>query len=198
MLDKYESWLTTAVKSADASKQSPLDLKPMMVLLEDKQKDVKREFFYDRVPVGGKIRAFGSPDKPDGNPQKLPNDRALPLMLRMEPEQLVTVKADDYRRWWGVDWNFIEACGAKHGAWTPQAEARLRKFIDYGHKLGYLMSFYSVNGFTDAQNQGWEAEFNFGSTDAAKQRWGAALKLHADFIATDQYELLGAALRPAR
>ena len=31
----------------------------MMVILEDKQNDIKQEFFYDRVPVGGKFRAFG-------------------------------------------------------------------------------------------------------------------------------------------
>ena len=63
---------------------------------------------------------------------------------------------------------------------------------------GYLVSFYSVNGFTEAQNQGWDPEFNFGSAEAAKARWTAALKLHADFVATDQYELLGGVIRSAR
>jgi hypothetical protein len=32
----------------------------MIVILEDKQNDIKQAFFYDRVPVGGKLRAFGS------------------------------------------------------------------------------------------------------------------------------------------
>jgi hypothetical protein len=48
---------------------SPLELKPMIVILEDKQNDIKQEFFYDRAPVGGKIRAFGSAVKFDYNPR---------------------------------------------------------------------------------------------------------------------------------
>jgi hypothetical protein len=34
----------------------------------------------------------------------------------------------------------------------------------------------------------WTDEYNFGSKEAATQRWKAALDAHADFIATDQYE----------
>ena len=34
VLDKYDGWLTKAVKTADISKQYPLQLKPMMVILE--------------------------------------------------------------------------------------------------------------------------------------------------------------------
>src|SRR5271169_4064852 len=39
VLDKYSAWLTTAVKTDDINVQSPLDLKPLMVLVEDKQND---------------------------------------------------------------------------------------------------------------------------------------------------------------
>src|ERR1700754_4118819 len=55
MLDKYDAWLTKAEKTADINRVSPLELKPMMVIVEDKQGDVKQQFFYDQVPVGGKI-----------------------------------------------------------------------------------------------------------------------------------------------
>src|ERR1700733_13953201 len=41
VLDKYQGWLTTAKKTADITTQSPLALKPMMVLVEDKQNDIK-------------------------------------------------------------------------------------------------------------------------------------------------------------
>src|SRR5215813_9816287 len=108
-LDKYDSWLTTAVKTADIAKQSPLDLKPMMVLVEDKQNDVKQEFFYDRLPVGGKIRVFGSAEKFDENPQHLPREKkaeAVAMLVDRDPEQLVTKKADNYRRWFGTSWGF--------------------------------------------------------------------------------------------
>jgi hypothetical protein len=71
----------------------------------------------------------------------------------------------------------------------------MKKFVEYGHSLGYLVSFYSINGFTDQENQGWTAEFNFGSEEAAQLRWNAAVKAHADFIATDQYEDLAKVIR---
>src|SRR5215469_15944618 len=74
-LDKYNAWLTTAAKTADMTKQSPLDLKPMMVLVEDKQNDIKQKAFYDDLPVGGRIRVFGTATKFDENPKKLPKDR---------------------------------------------------------------------------------------------------------------------------
>jgi hypothetical protein len=199
VLDKHDAWLTKAVKTADISKQSPLELKPMIVILEDKQNDIKQEFFYDRVPVGGKIRAFGSVTKFDDNPNhRARNERELRFadMLQVQPEQLVTKRADNYHRWFGADWSFIELCGPKHGGdWNANAEARLKRFVEHGHSLGYLVSFYSINGFTDEQNQGWTAEFNFGSREAAMTRWSAAIKAHADFIATDQYEDLAKVIR---
>src|SRR5215469_18588271 len=68
VLDEYDGWLTKAVKTTDITKQSPLQLKPMIVILEDKQNDIKQAFFYDRVPVGGKLRAFGSATKFNENP----------------------------------------------------------------------------------------------------------------------------------
>lgn len=202
VLDKYDGWLTKAVKTNDISKQSPLELKPMMVILEDKKNDIKQEFFYDRVPVGGKIRAFGSPTKFDDNPTNLPRtakEQRLANLTKVDPEQLVTNHADNYHRWFGTDWAFIELCGPSHGNdWNAATEARLKKFADYGHRLGYLVSFYEVNGFTDADNQGWTAEFNFGSHEAAMTRWNAAIKAHADFIATDQYEDLAKVIRTKR
>ncbi len=198
VLDKYEGWLTTSVKTSDITKQSPLDLKPMIVVLEDKKDDIKQEFFYDRVPLGGKIRAFGGPTKFDDNPKKLPKTakaERLAHMLTIDPEQLVTKKADNWRRWFGTDWAFIELCGPEHANdWNSKAEARVKKFVDYGHSLGYLVGFYSINGFTEDQNQGWTAEFNFGSQKAASIRWNAAIKAHADFIATDQYQELSKAI----
>jgi len=192
VLDKYDGWLTKAVKTADITKQSPLELKPMIVILEDKQNDIKQAFFYDRVPVGGKLRAFGSATKFDENPTHLPRtarEERLANMVKMQPEQLLSKRADNYHRWYGTDWAFIELCGPTHANdWGTAAEARVKKFVEYGHSLGYLVSFYSINGFTDTQNQGWTQEYNFGSEEAAMVRWNAAIAAHADFIATDEYE----------
>jgi len=68
-------------------------------------------------------------------------------------------------------------------------EAGMKKFVDYGHSLGTLVSFYEINGFTDPENQGWTPEYDFGSKAAAEVRWESLIKAHADFIATDQYEM---------
>jgi len=198
-LDKYDSWVTTAVKTADIGKQSPLDLKPMMVLVEDKQNDVKQEFFYDTLPVGGKIRVFGSAEKFDENPQHLPREKkaeAVAMLVDRDPEQLVTKKADNYRRWFGTSWGFIEKGGEHNGGeWTKAKEERLKKFVDLGHRMGYLVSFYCLDGYTEDANQGWDKDYNFGSREAVTPRWKAAIRAHADFISTDHYEELAGLIR---
>jgi hypothetical protein len=199
VLDKYDAWLTKAEKTADISKQSPLELKPMMVLVEDKQGDVKQQFFYDNVPVGGKIRVFGSAEKFDENPQKLPREKkeeAIAMMVTRDPEQLVSQKADNYRRWFGTNWAFIEKGGeTKAGDWTKASEARLKKFVDYGHRLGYFVAVYCLDGYSAAENQGWDADYNFGSKEKVMARWQAAVHAHADFISTDQVEDVAKAIR---
>jgi hypothetical protein len=190
VLDKHEAWLTTAVKGSSITKQALLDLKPMMVLVEDKQNDIKQKFFYDDIPTGGKIRVFGSVTKPDANPgHKLSKEDAILAMAAVDPEQIETARADNYHRWWGVDWAYIEKGGeTQAGDWTPAEEARLRKWVNYGHRLGYFMSFYCVDGYTDSENQGWDKDYRFASHDAALQRWKALIQAKADFISTDQYE----------
>jgi hypothetical protein len=192
LLDKYDAWLTKAAKTADITRQSPLELKPMMVIVEDKQGDIKQKVFYDDVPVGGKIRVFGSAEKFDENPQKLPRERkeeAVAMLVTRDPEQLVSKKADNYRRWFGANWAFVEKGGeTKAAEWTKASEARLKKFVDYGHRLGYFVSFYCLDGYTEAENQGWDKDYNFGSRDKVMLRWQAAAKAHADFISTDQVE----------
>jgi hypothetical protein len=192
VLDKYDSWLTKAEKTEDKLKQSPLELKPMMVLVEDKQGDIKEKVFYDEIPVGGKIRVFGSAEKFDENPEKLPRGKkaeAIALLASRDPEQLVSRRADNYRRWFGTNWGFIEKGGeTKAGEWTKESEARLKKFVDYGHRLGYFVSLYCLDGYTEAENQGWDKDYNFGSKEKVMIRWQAAVRAHADFISTDQME----------
>ena len=202
MLDKYDAWLTKAQKTADITKQSPLELKPMMVILEDKQGDVKQKFFYDNVPVGAKIRVFGSAEKVDENPQNLPRERkdeAVAMMVTRDPEQLLSKRADNYRRWFGVNWEFIEKGGqTKAGAWTKESEARAKKFVDYGHRLGYFVGFFCLNGYTASEDQGWDKGYNFGSKEKVMPRWQAAVRAHADFISTDQVEAVAQVIKGAR
>jgi hypothetical protein len=202
VLDKYQDWLTTAKKTADINVQSPLDLKPMMVLVEDKQNDVKQQYFYDQVPVGGQIRVFGSVTKFDENPTQLPKERkaeAIALLSTRDPEQLVPRKADNYHRWFGTNWAFIEKGGETGaGEWTPAAEARLKQFVSYGHRLGYFVAVYCLDGYTEAENQGWDKDYNFGSKQKVMPRWQAAARAHADFISTDQMEDVAAVVKKTK
>ena len=54
--------------------------------------------------------------------------------------------------------------------------------------LGFWIRFYTLDGFSAADNRGWDAGYNFGSREAALARWKAALAAGVDLIATDQYE----------
>ena len=65
----------------------------------------------------------------------------------------------------------------------------------YAHQQGLLIRFYTLNGHTAAANRGWTASYNFGSLDAVRARWRAAIAARADLIATDQYEELAALLK---
>ena len=47
----------------------------------------------------------------------------------------------------------------------------------------------------DAPGEGWSAGYNFGTLEAARFRWRAAIALGVDFIASDQYEALAGELR---
>lgn len=196
LLDQYNAWLTTAPKTGDPGQQSPLKFGPMMILVEDKQNDIKQRFFYDDVPAGGSIRVFGSYTKPVENPAHLPKLDFINSLVAVPMSQITTQKADNYHRWWGVDWAYVEKGGEEHhGVWGKEQVARLNEIVRYGHGLGYLMGFYCLDDFTAAENQGWEDEYNFGSISDVVPRWTAAIHAHADILSTDQYEVLAKQIR---
>jgi hypothetical protein len=189
LLDQYQAWLTTAPKTDSLAKQSRLKLGPMMILVEDKQNDIKQKFFYDDLPAKGSIRVFGSYTKPIENPTHLPKMDFINSLVSVPMTQVTTQKADNYHRWWGVDWAYVEKGGEEHhGNWGKEQQDRLKAIVQYGHRLGYLMGFYCLDGFTPAENQGWEDEYNFGSSADVMPRWKAAVAAHADMVSSDQYE----------
>src|SRR5690242_10667105 len=58
LLGEYQGWITTAEKGADPRKLMPFDPKPLLVLTEDA--DAQEEVFFKQVPVGARMRLFGS------------------------------------------------------------------------------------------------------------------------------------------
>ncbi|MGA8532252.1 MAG: hypothetical protein WB622_21180 [Acidobacteriaceae bacterium] len=183
LLTQYQDWLTTAPKTGDPAAMQPLTVRPILVLTGES--DAQQAVFYDEVPVGGHLLVFGAVHTNTKDPMAPPN------VLEAEP-------ASNYRRWWNNPWKVVEEGGQQHaGAWTAADDARLRLLVDHAHTQHLWIRFYTLDGATTQQEScnGWFSSYNFGSLAAAEQRWSAARQAGVDYIASDQYELLGAFLR---
>jgi len=186
LLGQYDGWYATAIKSGDPHQLAPLDPKPLLILTEEN--DNQEEVFFHQVPVGGRLRLFGSA-------HTKPVDKRL--LATAPPEQLLSGAPTNYRRWWNNAWNVVEE-GGQHqaGDWTAAGERRLRALVDHAHRLGYWIRFYTLDGFgPGGDTGGWGNDYNFGSREAVVLRWKAALADGVNLIATDQYEELAAVMK---
>jgi glycerophosphoryl diester phosphodiesterase len=110
------------------------------------------------------------------------------------PEVLEPESASNYRRWWNNPWGVVEEGGQQNaGDWTAEDNGRLRALVQHAHANHLWIRFYTLDGATDKEEScnGWFRSYNFGSLPAAEERWRAAQKAGVDYIASDQYELLG-------
>ena len=187
LLGEYEPWITTAVKGTDRAKLAPFDRKPVLVLTEDA--DEQEQVFYDAVPVGAKLRLFGSAHtNPIGGKDRIEREH---LQATLAPDKLLSEPPSNYRRWWNNSWFVVEEGGQhKAGDWTDADNQRLRALVDHAHKLGYWIRFYTVDGFVAGEDQGWGNNYNFGTHEAAAIRWKAEIAAGVNLIASDQYEEL--------
>lgn len=198
LLGEYEAWLTTAVKTANASELSPLDVKPVLVLTGSN--DVQEQSFSTSQPVGSKLRLFGAfESKP---PARLGQGReVVNRLVEVTPEEALPSKATNYRRWANFPWAVVEAGGQpKSGEWTSADKTRLKSLVDRAHEQNLWIRFYTLNGHpapetaTGTNDKGWFAGYNFGSEAAAQARWQAVIEAGVDFCATDQYEAFATVL----
>jgi hypothetical protein len=192
LLGRHEAWITTALKTATPGKLEPFDLKPLLVITEDS--DEQAQVFDDAVPVGARLRVFGS-----AHTEGIVGTRKqqIALMATLPPEKLLPSPATNYRRWWNNSWYEVEEGGEpRAGAWTAADDQRVRALVDHAHRLGYWIRFYTLDGFAAGENRGWDRGYNFGSRAAVLERWRAAVNAGVDFIATDQYEDLARVVRP--
>jgi hypothetical protein len=108
--------------------------------------------------------------------------------MQMTSAQHIDARADNFARWVNFPWSVIEAGGQQTaGAWVLADSTRLRAFVRRAHAQGFWIRFYTLDGFTAADDRGFTAAYNFGSRAAAALRWRAALATGVDFVATDQY-----------
>jgi hypothetical protein len=183
LLRKYQPWLTSAVKTARIEDVQPLDVKPILVL--SGEADAQQAVFYDQLAVGDRVLDFGA----------IHTEGKDPLS---SAEVIGAEKASNYRRWWNNPWRVVEGSGQAHaGEWTPEKMERLRALVERAHANGLWIRFYTLDGATEAELscRGWFHGYNFGSLEAARTRWRAAIVAHVDYLASDQYELLGSEIR---
>ena len=193
LLGEYEPWLSTAVKTSDMHQLPAIERKPILVVTEDS--DEQQKVFYDDVPIGARLRIFGSAHT-HPEPQGMTTQELMHWSVVASPEELLSEQPTNYRRWWNSSWYPVEEGGQSHaGDWTPADDVRLRALVDHAHKLGYWVRFYTLDGFKAADDRGWGNYYNFGSKEAVILRWRAAVAAGVNFIATDQYEDLPAYLK---
>lgn len=183
LLSEYREWLTTAPRSDDIHKLGALEVRPILVLTGGSE--AQKAVFYDRVPAGSRLLLFGAVATNTKDPAAV-------------PEELAPKGADNYHRWWNNSWRVVEPAGQPNaGEWTAEKESRLGQLVRHAHAHNLWIRFYTLDGATKAELScnGWFRSYNFGTKEAVKKRWKAAARAGADYIATDQYEELGAFFR---
>ncbi len=192
LLGRHERWLTTAPRVAGDATQ-PFTPGPLLVLTENGAG--QSAVFYDEVPVGGRLRIFGTVP-PAVLTSSTDREAQWDAAINASPETLIPAGTTNYRRWINFSWMVVERGGQARAAdWTTADDRRLRSIVSRAHDLGLWVRFYTLNGHPPGGGQGWTASYNFGSLDAVQPRWRAAIAAGIDFIATDQYEELAAYLR---
>lgn len=192
LLGRYERWLTTVEKGADPSVVEPLTPGPLLVLTE--HGEGQEADFFERVPVGQRLRIFGTVPSPPSPAGLTPEEQGA-RAATASPAALIPSGPTNYRRWTNFPWAVVERGGQPHAdAWTAEDRARLEALVGRAHQLGLWIRFYTLNGHAP-NDEGWSAGYNFGALDAVMPRWRAAAEAGVDFIATDQYEALAEVLK---
>ena len=191
LVGRYERWLTTAPRVAGDAVQ-PFTTGPLLVLTENG--DGQAAVFYDEVPVGDRLRIFGTVP-PAVLTSSTDRETQFDAAISASAETLIPSGTTNYRRWTNFSWMVVERGGQARAAdWTTEDDRRLRSIVSRAHELGLWVRFYTLNGHAVDGGQGWTASYNFGSLEAVQPRWRAAVAAGVDFIATDQYEGLAALL----
>jgi len=194
LLERHRAWLTTANRVVDPTRVLPFQIGPLLVLTENGPG--QESVFSDRVPAGERLLIFGTTPSPELPRSEDPGVRAQ-IAASATPTVLIPWPATNYRRWTNFAWQVVEQGGqARAAEWTADDARRLGAIVGRAHEQGLWIRFYTLNGHHPTANRGWTASYNFGSADAVRARWQAAIAAGVDFVATDQYEEFARLLAP--
>ena len=193
LLQRHRSWLMTAPATPGATTPSPFTPGPLLVLTENGEG--QEADFAAPVPAGEPLLIFGTVPAPKIQRTDDPEER-FRLLRAAWPVDLVPARATSYRRWVNLPWSAVEEGGPpRAGDWTAQDQSRLDAIVLQAHQRSLWIRFYTLNGHAAGASRGWSSSYNFGSLDAVRLRWRAAINARVDLIATDQYEELAATIR---
>jgi hypothetical protein len=111
LLGKYEAWLTTAERAADETRVTPFTPGPLLAITEAGENQY--DTFYRRVPVGGKLRIFGTVPAP--LPSTGTAEERAAAAVAASPATLIPSSATNYRRWTNFPWAVVEQGGQNKG-----------------------------------------------------------------------------------
>jgi hypothetical protein len=182
LLDSHRAWLTTAINTADPRLVQPLHAGPLLVL--GGVSDAQERIFRSEVPVGSPLLIFGAV-------------HVASVDASTEVAALETESATNYRRWWNNSWATVEQGGpSAAGEWSEALQQRVRAMIRQVHTRGLWIRFYTLDGASplEQRRNGWFRTYNFPSEAAAQLRWRTLIAEGADYIATDEYGKVFAAI----
>lgn len=120
LLKQHGEWLTTAIRQNQVAPMQPLHQAPILVFVGPSA--AEEEVFYREIKPGDPLLAFG----------------AVPVSAHdstTAAQQLETMPADNFHRWWNNPWTVVEQGGASRaGPWSEAADQRLRLLIEHAHR----------------------------------------------------------------
>lgn len=175
-LDAHPDWFSTAPKASP----SPFTARRLTVCFTGS--DAAKDAYDTLIPPGGTYRAF--------------RDTVSGAGAKYEPNinAYVPRPATAYRRFLTWHWGVVEQGGPfAAGDWTWADADRLADLVNLAHGQGYRVRVYCLNGHVGFPLDG----YRFRTPEAARTRWLAAAQAGVDWVASDEYAEIVAALKEA-
>jgi hypothetical protein len=177
-LEAHPDWFSSAPKAAGAT--APLTERRLTVCFSGS--DRVKDYYDSLIPAGGTYRAF----------RDVVFGAGASYLDKLT--DYVPTPSTAFHRFLAFHWSHVERGGPpRAGDWTPDEAARLEALVALAHRQGFRVRFYTLNGHTGDLG----SSYRFVSDGDALSRWRAAAHAGADWVASDEYAEIVAALKPA-